>query len=161
NLGTIALGTITVTDATNGHTWSFSRSAVQSILVENHNAFGDTNTIVSDSSKPTTVDLRNSKGTNHVETGAGKDTVWSSEGSDSIWTNGGTDLVVAGGGEDRLDTGLGADSAFGGLGNDTLIDAVASTQTNLLYGDGGFDTIFSTSKNDVVDGGTEIDSATV
>src|SRR6185369_4530910 len=152
NLGTIALGTITVTDATNGATWSFNRSSVQKIQVDNHNSFGDTNTIISDSSAPTTVDLRNSKGTNHVETGSGNDTVWGSEGNDSIWTNAGNDLVVAGGGDDRIDTGLGADSAFGGLGNDTLIDAIASTQTNLLYGDGGNDTIFSTSRNDVVDG---------
>lgn len=158
---TVFLSNITVTDATNGATWTFKRSSVQKILVENHNAFGDVNTIVSNSSLPTTVDLRNSKGTNHVETGAGNDTVWGSEGNDHIWTNGGNDYVAAGGGDDRVDTGPGADSAFGGLGNDTLIDVIASTDTNLLYGEADNDTIHSTSRHDVVDGGTEIDTAHV
>jgi Ca2+-binding RTX toxin-like protein len=157
----IFLGTITVTDATNGATWSFKRSSVQKIEVENHNAFGDVNTIVSTSSLPTTVDLRNSRGTNHVETGAGNDTVFGSEGNDLIWTNAGNDAVAAGAGNDRIDTGPGADSAFGGLGNDDLLDVIASAHANLLYGDGGNDTILSTSRNDVVDGGTEIDTVSV
>jgi len=160
--GTALLRTITVTDLTRpGASWTFNRTSVQKIEVDNFRTFGDTNTIVSKSSLPTVVDLRNSKGTNRVETGSGNDTVFGSEGNDTIFTNAGNDMIAAGAGNDTINGGLGSDSMFGGADNDTLIDAASTLDANLMYGEAGNDMLFSFCKNDVVDGGADVDTLRV
>ncbi len=161
-IDSVFAGTVTVTDLTRPNaTWTFSRAAVHSIEVDNHNSYGDNNTIISTSSLPTTVDLRNSKGTNWVQTGAGNDRVYGSDGNDRILLGDGDDYAEGGLGNDIINGGRGSDVLLGGGGSDTLVDNLSSTDANLLYGDADNDIIFSASKNDVIDGGAGFDTASV
>jgi Ca2+-binding RTX toxin-like protein len=167
--GSVWTDTITVKDLTRttNNYWIVPSASVQKIVV---NAGAGNNRIISNVATPTTVNAGD--GNNYVVTGAAGDTVFCGNGNNTVITNDGNDVVVCGNGnnyilggngDDNLTAGSGNNNIMGGAGNDQIADGFDATRktTSLLYGEAGNDTIVSINRNDVVDGGTGFDTATV
>ena len=96
--------------------------------------------------------LYGSSGKDEIYAGDGNDTVYGGTGNDRISAAGGDDLIYGDEGNDRIIAQNGSNVIHGGEGNDS-IDASASKEGNLLYGDNGHDRIEGGWGNDRIHGG--------
>src|SRR5262249_8268241 len=92
--------------------------------------------------------------------GDGHDQLFGGDGPDQLFGEGGNDLLVGEGGNDTLMGGEGADLIMGGFGNDFLHGGDNAT-ANRLSGQLDNDTISSSSRSAVWDGGEARDTLTV
>ena len=108
-------------------------------------------------------------GDDQLHGGASGDTLYGNNGADQIWGDDGDDSLSGGLGNDQLEGGAGYDQIWGGAGSDVIHggegadtlagsgtapgDQDATTDINLIYGEGGDDQISGGGAHDEAYGG--------
>lgn len=91
-------------------------------------------------------------GDDKIYGGAGNDVLYGGVGDDYLSGGAGNDILYGGAGNDIIDLGAGANEVHGGEGDDDITDETVS-DNNIVYGDGGDDTININGNNNVILGG--------
>lgn len=109
----------------------------------------------------TSVVFRGLDGNDFFAGGSGNDFFAGGDGADTAFGGRGDDELLGGKGNDKLFGGLGSDITRGGDGDDYISEEVEGnpirSETNLIYGEDGEDTLIGSSSTDWIFGGLEGD----